>query len=37
MANIRMSAEAEARLRDLLEEEGGDACARLREFTIGSG
>lgn len=32
-----MTAEAEMRLKALLEEEGGNACVRLRVFTLGSG
>jgi Fe-S cluster assembly iron-binding protein IscA len=35
--NIAITDEAAARLRELLEEEGGDAVVRIRETKIGDG
>ena len=35
--NIKMSSEVVARLRALLDEEGGDARIRVREAKVGAG
>ncbi len=35
--NISITDEANARLRELLDEEGGDAVVRIREAKVGAG
>ncbi len=37
MANITMSAETRQRIHDLLSQEDGNPCIRIREFRVGSG
>ena len=35
--NINITADAASRLRELLDEEGGDAVVRIREAKVGAG
>lgn len=37
MLNITLTSEAAARLREIIEEEGEDACIRVRETKVGAG